>query len=219
MLFRSGVTKFNVHNQVSSIEFIKGGQHDNYLRVTINETPFSSKSVIVNPKHIRSIGHYALDTEGANDTNKHVLHISEYEDSNGKHSDEIIASLPTDGLRDHTSMDWILQSKSENEHETTAMFNDLVRRDLETKTSQARKSGFMSQRRITTQEVNYHIEKKEASATLLKMEEVYGKDKLESMSPEQLYQSYRSFLEVQRDRKSTRLNSSHIPLSRMPSSA
>ena len=30
---------------------------------------------------------------------------------------------------------------------------------------------------------------------------------------------YRSILEQDRDRKSTRLNSSHIPLSRMPSSA
>lgn len=152
--------------------------------MTINETPFKSKQVIVNPLHVRSIGQYALDTEGANDTNKHILHISQYEDANGSHSQEIVAILPHDGLRDYTSMDWILQSKSSHESETTALFNDLVRRDLETKTSQARSSILRSQRKLSTQEVNYHIEKKDASATLQKMEEVYGKDKLESMSPE-----------------------------------
>lgn len=194
-----GVHKFHYHNEIHAIEFVKGGDHDGWLKVTISESPFNSKDILVNPAHIESVGTYALDTESASDTKKHFVNISQYEQDGVTHVQDLIATVPEDAYRDNFTMDWILQSKSEDETETTALFNDLIHQDLKTKTIQAGSAGFLTDsRQASSEEIRLQIEKKKANQTLQKMEEVLGKEKLESMTPEQLYNSYRSFIEVQR---------------------
>jgi hypothetical protein len=60
-----GVTKFNYTNEITAVSFQNGGNHDGWLKITINETPFSSRTVTVNPAHIMSIASYSADTQGA----------------------------------------------------------------------------------------------------------------------------------------------------------
>lgn len=127
-----GVHKFSsVQKEVTAIEFEKEGNHEGWLKVTINEGPFNSKTVFVNPVNMMGIGNYGLDTEDISESHKHIIRISEYEDSDGTvHQEEVVVSMPEDAYREHTAMDWILQKKSEDESETTALYNDLVRQDL-----------------------------------------------------------------------------------------
>lgn len=60
-----GVTKFNYTNEITAVSFQNGENHDGWLKITINETPFSSRTVTVNPAHIMSIASYSADTQGA----------------------------------------------------------------------------------------------------------------------------------------------------------
>lgn len=69
-----GALKFNYKNEISAIEF----DHDGWLKVTINETPLSSKTIKVNPVHIKSLSSYGLDTQGAQDTNSFIIHIDQH---------------------------------------------------------------------------------------------------------------------------------------------
>lgn len=57
-----GITKFNYSPEITAVSFQEGGQHDGWLKVTVNETPFSGKTITVNPAHIMSIATYSADT-------------------------------------------------------------------------------------------------------------------------------------------------------------
>mgnify|MGYP003349591053 CR=1 FL=1 len=137
-----GVTKFNYGNEITSVGFQNGGEHNGWLKITIHETPFCSKTITVNPAHIMSIASHSADTQGAQDTNKHIMHISQFVDSNGKvNNSPIVASLPADAYHEMTALEWITQPKNEGE-ETLGMFNDLVKQDLATKSATGGITGF-----------------------------------------------------------------------------
>jgi hypothetical protein len=103
-----GALKFNYKNEISAIEFEQSGEHQGWLNVTINETPFMSKTIKVNPVHIKSLSSYGMDTQGAQETNSFIIHIDQHLDSSGNlHTEELIALLPEEAYRDNTSIDWI----------------------------------------------------------------------------------------------------------------
>lgn len=136
-----GALKFNYKNEISKIEFVEGGQHDGWLKITINENPSSSKTINVNPIHIRSLTAYGVDTQGASETNSFIVHIDQYVENGTLNLNEIIAIIPEEAYRDTASLDWILQYKHQDE-ETASLFNDLIRRELADKTSTGGIRGF-----------------------------------------------------------------------------
>jgi hypothetical protein len=67
-----------------------------------------SKTIKVNPVHIKSLSSYGMDTQGAQETNSFIIHIDQHIDSSGNlHTEELIALLPEEAYRDNTSIDWI----------------------------------------------------------------------------------------------------------------
>lgn len=114
--------------------------------------------------------------------------------------------MPVDCYSEMTALDWILQPKNEHE-ETLGMFSDLVRRDLARKSATGGITGFTAWnlknsgfRQISSEDASHstkvQIDSQQANQVLHKMEELYGKEHLEAMSADQLYNEYKNFLAI-----------------------
>lgn len=75
-----GMNAFSLQSCVNTIGLI---QDDNYhIRITYSDTPFSSRSILVNVKHVQSVLSLSNDDLGQDDVESNILSINEYYDEN-----------------------------------------------------------------------------------------------------------------------------------------
>lgn len=198
-----GARAFNEQQMISKIEFVNEGEFKGQLRVTINKTPFSSYTCIMNPKHTMSLCAVGGDDVGADDAEGNILQASEYldESTNTRMRDGLFR-LPADAHRDKTTMEWIMAVK-ESDSETDALFNEVIQNRHNRLASTGGISGL---RRLTAESTGYatfgdeeelamHLKHRsqDADATIEAMSDFYGQERLEKMKPSEFYRLYKDF--------------------------
>lgn len=92
----------------------------------VYKTPFSSRTIIVNPKYTMSICAVGSDDVGEDDAEGNILLCNEYlDESTGIPHREGYFTVPADSHRDKITMEWIFAHK-EMESETDALFNQVI---------------------------------------------------------------------------------------------
>lgn len=198
-----GARAFAESNIISRIDYINEGEFKGLLRVSVQMSPFVSKTLIVNPKHTMSLCAVGQDDLGEEDAEGNILFCSEYMDeSTGVPERDGLFTLPADSHRDKVTMEWIMAKKEEGS-ETDALFNELIQEKHETVASTggltglralvANSSGyaeFGDENELATQ-LRHNSES--ADEVLQIMAETYGQEELEKMKPSEFYRLYRDF--------------------------
>lgn len=198
-----GARSLNEEQMVSKIEYVTEGEFKNQLRVTVNKSPFSSYTVIMNPKHTMSMCAVGADDVGADDAEGNILHAAEYwDESTNTAKKGGLFRLPADAFRDRITMEWIMAVK-EPESETDSLFNDQI---LQRHNKLAATGGLTGLRKFTAEttgyatfgdeeELNHHLkfESEEADQTIAAMSDHYGQERLEKMKPSEFYRLYKDY--------------------------
>lgn len=121
-----GARTFGVKNVVGQIDFVQEGEHNGKLRIKVQQTPFSSRSIIVDAKNTMSVCAVGSDDVGEEDAEGNILYCSEYiDESTGALEQGGYFTVPADAHRDKITLEWIFAQKSEGS-ETDSLFNDVV---------------------------------------------------------------------------------------------
>lgn len=65
---------------ISKIEYVKEGEYKNFLRVTVQKTPFVSQTILVHPRDTKSMMALGSDDIGADDCESNVLVCDKFVD-------------------------------------------------------------------------------------------------------------------------------------------
>ncbi len=121
-----GARQFAESGMISRIDYIKEGEFKGLLRVSVQKSPFVSRTLIVNPKHTMAICSVGADDVGEEDADGNVIYASEYMDeSTGVPEKNGFFTVPADSHRDRITLEWIMARK-EDKSETDALFNELI---------------------------------------------------------------------------------------------
>jgi len=199
-----GLTAFNERSLISAIVPISEGQFAGKVRVTIQESPIVSRSIVVDPRVVRSIASLGDDDMGEEDTEGNIVEIdSAFDEATGNPIEGGVFTLPADAFRDLRFMEWFLAPKNAGS-KTDALFNDLVFYNHAQITAtggltgisayNARSTGFANAN--LADEVDKKIDENKllTDETLEKMSEHFGQEKLGKMEPSELYRNYRDFV-------------------------
>jgi hypothetical protein len=121
-----GATSFGVQDVIGQIDYVTEGEHTGLLRMKVYKTPFSSRTIIVNPKYTMATCAVGADDVGEDDAEGNILHCFEYlDESTGTPHRNGFFTVPADAHRDITTMEWVF-AKKEMESETDAMYNEVI---------------------------------------------------------------------------------------------
>lgn len=198
-----GARALNEQQTISKIEYVKEGEFKNLLRVTVNKSPFSSYTCIMNPRFTKSVCAVGQDDVGADDAEANILSASEYlDESTDTKMRNGLFRLPADAFRDKTTMEWIMAIKSEDS-ETDALFNEQIMMRHNKISSTGGLTGLRKAVAESTgyatlgdeEELSHHIKHQGAAAddTLGAMSDHYGQERLEKMKPSEFYRLYKDY--------------------------
>lgn len=102
-------------NMVNVIDVISEGEHKGKLRITINTTLLSTRSIIADVKDVHSVLSLSNDDLGSDDTEGNVVIVHKHIDAaTGEQVNDVIAlTIPADAYRNKVYMEWILTSKED----------------------------------------------------------------------------------------------------------
>ena len=198
-----GARTFYLKDTVGKIDYILEGEHTGQLRVQVYKSPFSTYSIIINPKHTMSVCAVGADDVGEEDAEGNILLAKEYlDESTGKPMRNGYFTVPADAHRDKGTMEWIFATK-DADSETDAAFNDqIIKRHMNI----ASTGGLTGLRKFTVEqtgyanfgdeeELNQHLKNQPEAAdkTLVAMSDTYGQKHLEEMKPSEFYRLYKDY--------------------------
>ena len=147
-----GARSLNEQNVVSRIDYVQEGELAGQLRMTIQKSPISSYSVIVNPRFTMSLCAVGEDDMGEDDAEGNILFAKEYlNESTGEKMRGGFFQVPADAHRDKITMEWIFAVKNEDS-ETDALFNTHV---MERHMGLASTGGITGLRAMTVAQTGY----------------------------------------------------------------
>lgn len=198
-----GITSFSERNVISAIEPLNEGEFAGKVRVTILESPFVTRSFVVDPRNTRSVVSLGADDMGEEDTDGNIVEFdSAIDEATGQAIEGGVYTLPADAYRDLRFMEWFLAPKSEGS-ETDDLFHSLVASNFEALASTGGLTGLSALNARSTafanvnlaDEADKRIESNEiiTEENLRAMREHYGPQRLETMSATELYRLYRDF--------------------------
>ena len=196
-----GARALNEQNMVSKMEYVTEGEFKNQIRVTVNKSPFVSTTLIMNPKHTKSLCALGQDDLGEDDAEGNILHATEYYDeTTGQKCKDGMFRVPADAHRDKITLEWIFAIKEE-ESETDALFNDQI---LKRHGELAATGGLTGLRAFTAkntgyadvgdeEEISLLLASGQTDATLMAMRDAYGQENLEKMTSSEFYRLYKDY--------------------------
>lgn len=196
-----GMFQLNENSVISAIEPINEGEFAGRVRVTIQESLFVSRSIIVEPRNANSI---ADDDMGQEDYDGSIVAFSAaVDEATGEAVEGGAFILPADAYRDVRFMEWFL-SFSDHESKTDADFNNLIFQNHEDIASTGGLTGIAAFNARTTgfanvqlgDEVERKLDGNElvTDENLRAMRDHYGGETLDKMSASELYRAYRAFV-------------------------
>ena len=196
-----GAKNLNEQNMISKMEYVTEGEFKNQIRVTVNKSPFVSHTLIMNPKHTKSLCAMGNDDLGEEDAEGNILHAAEYYDeSTGTIHRDGMFTVPADAHRDKITLEWIFAIKDENS-ETDALFNEQI---LKRHNQLASTGGLTGIRAWTAKQTGYAdlgdeeeikllLDSGDTDETLMAMQQHYGQESLEQMKPSEFYRLYKDY--------------------------
>ena len=198
-----GARALNEQGLISKIEYLTEGEFKNQIRVTVNASPFSSKTCIMNPKDTMSLCALGADDMGGDDLEGNILHAKYYiDETSGKILNNGLFRVPADAFRDKITMEWIMAVKNESS-ETDASFNELIIKRHKALASTGGLTGLQKYNAESTgfanfgdeEELSEYLKKnpEHVDDTLKAMSKQYGQENLEKMRPTEFYRLYRDY--------------------------